>query len=1056
VWVFLCLAGTASSTPPSGTPAAHISVDILRIPEADPGAFATWSYRLGNRSPRQAELDLRIDLPDGWRAVTPARTMSLQQADVQSMPFTVWIPPHAQADSAHVVQLRLLDRDELFPQLSYRHEILVRALPGVSVTSLDPELSGHPGRNTVARFLVMNTGNRSGQFELEATSVPNWQVAASPGKIRLAPGERREVVVRSRVPGSARSRTNQLISLSAIGDPDGAGEIRAQDRVRVTVMPDSRPSPSQTRLPLGASLSVGEQKPGGSNKGLRLTSSGRINPRTRFEMDVDLTTRTWDRQGAGWQSRRLSFGLSGEGFDLTLGDVTRWFPEMAVRSLTGRGIGLTTSHGGWDTRFFVGRTRGISSTTSWGAGIGKRIRPGLQAGVDILLLEEEAGRLGTQHSRLVCASAGVDSLLGWTVHTEGILSHRSLGNMRSFGGAAQLLADRDGPGWQVRTRAYAGSRDFAGRTRDRDGLSAFIRMTPWTSLRVWSSADLSGGRVGISSGAPIQRTARMRLGSRLSYSWLPSLEITAGHTRELEKTPGTIRDESREDITAALAKRTGLLYTSLTGRWGKADDLRSGEDGSMRGLEVSAGGRVKGVRAAMRHAVLREWSPHHGRDLRTSILSGDLSWGTRAGRLSAGLSVSSRSVDSGPAGNTMRREVQVRPRADLRISGNWSARIEASLLGYDEDPGLRRWQVQVSYSSPSVIPSPWVPTQGRLEVIAFVDEDMDGEMGPGERRIPGVLLNIETHQELTDAGGAARWQNLAPGTWWLELETGSLPMGLSPAVTFPMAVRVDPGRGSTLHIPLLRSGDVSGVVYLDDSHDGSLTEGERSLSEMRMVLLHGDRVVKESLTDRNGRYELHGVHPGTYRLRIADGWLPAGWVVTGPVEVEIQVRPAEEVRVKPYGIAPRRKPLIRTFVGEGPVAVSAAADSADSVRSRFREAPEAKPGPKPDTGQGDVPRPPDEEPGHPVEPEARRHHAMPETPRPTVSSAPKESVLFLPTPDSLLPMPAPPMISPAMEMETGKEESGPMSIPPIRPCSWAVMPAALKPGKGPEDFVEER
>lgn len=1018
MWALLFPLGSAAGLDSPRAPSTPVAVAILREPEVNPAGFSTWSYRLENRMPRSVTLDLVLDLPGGWYAVTPARSVVLDQSDVRNVPFTVWVPGHAQADSAHVVHLRVRLPQEEPAVVTYRHEVRVKPVPGIQVRSLDSGLTGRTGRTSVARFTVTNTGNRSGLFDLEASSIPDWPVSVSPRRVKLSPGERVEVEIRSPVPDAARSHTMQILRLTARGDPDGTGEVHGHDQVRMTVLPGRQPGSLHARLPLRMAVSAGELEPGRGYTGLRLASSGNVNQGTRFDLDLDLATAPRSRGVTGWQSQRVSFGLRGADWGLTLGDMTQWFPDLAARSLSGRGIGLTASRGEWTGRFFGGRNRAVGNTTSLGAGAAKRLRPGFSLAGDLLLLEEEAGRLGIQRSRLACATATADSLHGWSLRMEGALSQKALAGTGSFGGAAQLFADRDGSTWLLRTRAYAGSEEFGGRTGDRDGFSAFFRTMPRPWLRMWSSGDMSEGRAGIARDAGLQRTGRIRAGSRLSHSWLPSLELTVGRARERGGDLDGHRDTERDDVTATLARQTGVIYSSLTGRWGTASDLRTGDAGRIQAVDVSAGGRIRRVRAAARYALSRDWSISRHRDMRTHVLTGDLSWGSRTGRVNAGLSIASRSVDAGQIPGNRRRDSQVQPRADLRISRNWNARVEASLFGLDEDPSLRRWQVQISYSAPSAIPAIWVPTQGRVEVVLFIDEDMDGEPGPGERRVSGVLMNVETHQEFTDPNGTARWPLLAPGTWWVELETASLPMGLSPACPLPMAVHVDPGRNSVLNIPLLRSGRVSGIVYLDESHDGKLTAGERSLSEMRVVLLQGDRVVKDSLTDENGRYELPGVHPGTYGLRVAEGWLPVGWAATGPVEIKIQVLPGRDVRVDPYGVAPRRKPLIRTFVGDEPMLLPG---HTDSEKPAVPPNPEPRPGNLPDSTEGER------------------------------IVVPTSGIGQTHTDDPAEAASEPAVLSCSSDPCGGPTEPS-APAPPIRRCDRLFLPALLKPGKDPDDF----
>jgi hypothetical protein len=106
------------------------------------------------------------------------------------------------------------------------------------------------------------------------------------------------------------------------------------------------------------------------------------------------------------------------------------------------------------------------------------------------------------------------------------------------------------------------------------------------------------------------------------------------------------------------------------------------------------------------------------------------------------------------------------------------------------------------------------------------------------------------------------------------------------------------------------------MIFLDRNHDGLRSSDEEGIAEIRVLLLRGEEKVAEGLTDKTGDFGMPEIPPGAYALRIADGWLPSAWEVTTGTQSPVTVGWNESAEAKPIGIAPKRKPIIRTYSGE--------------------------------------------------------------------------------------------------------------------------------------------
>ena len=62
--------------------------------------------------------------------------------------------------------------------------------------------------------------------------------------------------------------------------------------------------------------------------------------------------------------------------------------------------------------------------------------------------------------------------------------------------------------------------------------------------------------------------------------------------------------------------------------------------------------------------------------------------------------------------------------------------------------------------------------------------------------------------------------------------------------------------------------NLSGNVYYDHSNDGQRDTGEQGIANTRVSLIDSSgTVVQQTTTDADGKYEFHGLMPGTYELR---------------------------------------------------------------------------------------------------------------------------------------------------------------------------------------------
>jgi hypothetical protein len=177
-----------------------------------------------------------------------------------------------------------------------------------------------------------------------------------------------------------------------------------------------------------------------------------------------------------------------------------------------------------------------------------------------------------------------------------------------------------------------------------------------------------------------------------------------------------------------------------------------------------------------------------------------------------------------------------------------------------------------------------------------------------------VVVRADGRYQKTDRNGEFSWPGLDPGTYWLELDRGSIPSGFTLPVALPVELVIDAGRDQDLWIPLSPSSAVRGRIFLDQDFDRIRAGVEEGIADQRIALWRGEEQVSVAMSDDTGAFLFRQVPPGRYELRIDPAWIPRGWEPTSSSPVWIQVD-EDGSELPPYGIAPRRKPIIITYPG---------------------------------------------------------------------------------------------------------------------------------------------
>lgn len=184
----------------------------------------------------------------------------------------------------------------------------------------------------------------------------------------------------------------------------------------------------------------------------------------------------------------------------------------------------------------------------------------------------------------------------------------------------------------------------------------------------------------------------------------------------------------------------------------------------------------------------------------------------------------------------------------------------------------------------------WQPMagSGAVSALAYLDANQNGLFDPGENPIEGAGFTINKgsrHPLRSNADGLAYLTRLTPRQYAdIALDTSTLedPQWLPTVKGMRMLPR--PGKVQTIDFPVVMTGEVDGIVYLQE---GGKTRGIGNA----LVELVDDRggVAASGLSSSDGYYVVQSVRPGHYKARISPGQLDKLKLAsTAPVELTMR------------------------------------------------------------------------------------------------------------------------------------------------------------------------
>jgi len=160
---------------------------------------------------------------------------------------------------------------------------------------------------------------------------------------------------------------------------------------------------------------------------------------------------------------------------------------------------------------------------------------------------------------------------------------------------------------------------------------------------------------------------------------------------------------------------------------------------------------------------------------------------------------------------------------------------------------------------------------GAVSGRVYQDVNLNGRFDPGtDQPQANVRIRVDgSRYVVSDAGGNFRIESVARGEHAVYLDLLSVRADLTLLDNTQQQITID-SRDSVVDFRVVRTGRISGVVWLDSNENGRLDDMESPCADVRIVTGSG----RDTLTDANGYFLIGDLPPGEHILLVDEKTLP--------------------------------------------------------------------------------------------------------------------------------------------------------------------------------------
>ncbi len=169
-------------------------------------------------------------------------------------------------------------------------------------------------------------------------------------------------------------------------------------------------------------------------------------------------------------------------------------------------------------------------------------------------------------------------------------------------------------------------------------------------------------------------------------------------------------------------------------------------------------------------------------------------------------------------------------------------------------------------------PAAEMNSYGKVSGRVYQDVDLNGRFDPGiDRPQAEVKVQVDGNRYvMSDENGMYSIDDIPTGDHRVYLDLLSVRADLTFLDAETKNVNLRPERASVSDFRLVRTGRISGRVWLDKNENGKPDEGETPLADVRVVTASG----RDTLTDNEGYFSIGDLPPGDHVILIDEKTLP--------------------------------------------------------------------------------------------------------------------------------------------------------------------------------------
>jgi hypothetical protein len=818
-----------------------------------PGRILTTAITVTSLSPGDRRFQSRLELPPGWRNLTPEIPFTLPGGRTDVRLLSIAVPA---STPAGVYSVRYSLTDEAPPpcMADITIEISVEPLRRIDVQLLDAPRYIVSGASCTAAFLLRNLGNERSSVRLSARSDEKVSAVPESSEVTLNAMESRQVAVRVSADPSLVENAKYVLELRAVLGQDTTVAVSASSLLEI--IPSVTSADMQFHeVPLTVKLRAAGES-GQSGGQIDVEGGGTITDRGTDR--VDLLVRTPDIQSRSilglHDEYRLSY-LSGK-YRAYAGDRAWELTPLTELARYAFGAGGQFTAGDVTAGGFVNQTRFFSPLQKEQGGfVSYGLGPGTSVGLNILRKEDFAvSNVATLHG-LVRPREGTDLELEYGMS--------SLDGARDDAYAARVLGNEQWISYDLRV-IHAGP-EYGGYYRNVDFKSASLNARPWGNLRVEAFAQAEKQNL---LDDTLQLVAPRNKYFQFGAGWG---ELLAVYYREIDQKDllplsKFDRQERSVQIRSGYSLPYGNVYANVD--LGTSTEYLLGNSGPLRRYQLSANVRPE---AHQSYGFTAEY-------LREQNLTSAVGMETWSGSLNAAITVASKirilaSVYGTKVGPPFEQTYSL---ADLSVEYEFPFRHTLTVRGRQSifAPSIegRQFAYLVEYSIPLSIPLTRLSGSG---VLRGKVEDAVSHAG-----IPNVVLYAGGATAVTDESGEYLFTSLKPDVYALTPDLASAGVDRVTTRPPPFLVTVLGGEEARLDVSVIKSAAIAGVINVYDFNDVAVADSlkgeivETGKGSNILVEITGRGETLRRFTDNRGVFQFADLRPGDWTLRLSEAGLP--------------------------------------------------------------------------------------------------------------------------------------------------------------------------------------